>query len=217
MPKVKLVAPSAPLTADAVVVGVVQRSTGVALAGGADTVDAALGKSLAGALDAVGAKGKADEVVKIPTLGRAGFPLVVATGLGADPDDEAVRRGVGAALRQLGGKRTVHIAIDGSVRAIAEGAALGGYTFTRYKSQNGTKPVATVTVPGGAGKEAKADVRRAAAVTDAPSSVAVSARSSASAPAPPGRPGWCGSRTGHARPPPRSPWWARASRSTPAD
>src|SRR3954447_22759746 len=126
MPKVKLVAPSASLSADAVVVGVVQRGEGVALAAGATRVDDALGKLLASALKAVGAKGKADEVVKIPTLGQAPFPLVVATGLGTDPDDEALRRGVGAALRQLGGKRTVHIAIEGSVRAIAEGAALGG-------------------------------------------------------------------------------------------
>jgi leucyl aminopeptidase len=167
MPKVKLVAPTAPLSADAVVVGVVQRGKGVVLAPGADVVDDALGTTLAGALDAVGAKGKADEVVKIPTLGQAGFPLVVATGLGADPDDEAIRRGVGAALRQLSGKRTVHIAIDGSVHAIAEGAALGGYAFTRYKSENGAKPVATVTVPAGTNKEAKADLKRAAAVTDA--------------------------------------------------
>jgi leucyl aminopeptidase len=167
MPKVKLVAPSASITADAVVVGVSQRGDGIALAAGADGVDDVLGNVLADALATVGAKGKPDEVVKIPTLGRAGFPLVVGTGLGADPNDEAVRRGVGAALRSLGGKRTVHIAIDAPVRAIAEGAALGGYTFTQYKSSPGSKPVATVTVPGGTSKQAKADLKHAAAVADA--------------------------------------------------
>jgi leucyl aminopeptidase len=167
MPKVRLVTPSASLSADAIVVGVVQRGEGVALAAGADRVDDALGNKLASALEAVGAKGKADEVVKIPTLGQAPFPLVVATGLGTDHDDEALRRGVGAALRQLGGKRTVHIAIEGSVRAIAEGAALGGYAYTEYKSANGTKPVATVTVPGGTSAAAKADLKHAVAVTDA--------------------------------------------------
>lgn len=167
MPKVKLVAPSAAISADAVVVGVRQNGTGIGLAPGADAVDTALGSSLTDALTAVGAKGKPDEVIKIPTLGRAAFPLVVATGLGADPDDEALRRGVGAALRQLGGKRTVHVAIDGSVRAIAEGAALGGYTFTRYKSDPGAKPVATVSVAGGTDKQARAELKHAAAVTDA--------------------------------------------------
>jgi leucyl aminopeptidase len=167
MPKVKLVAPSAAISADAVVIGVQPRGKGIAIAAGGDAVDAALGNTLTEALNIVNAKGKPDEVIKIPTLGRAGFPLVVATGLGADPDDEAVRRGVGAALRQLTGKRTVHVAIDAPVRAIAEGAALGGYLFTRYKSDQGAKPVATVSVPSGTTKDAKAELRHATAVTDA--------------------------------------------------
>ena len=55
MPKVRLVTPSASLSADAIVVGVVQRGEGVALAAGADRVDDALGNKLASALEAVGA------------------------------------------------------------------------------------------------------------------------------------------------------------------
>jgi leucyl aminopeptidase len=166
MPKISLVAPSAALTADAVVIGVVQGGSGPELAPGAAPVDEALGGALQGALAAAGATGKTDEVTKIPTLGLAKFPLVVAAGVGAQPDDEALRRGVGAALRQLGGKRAVHIAIDGPVGALAEGAALGAYCFTEYKSTPPPTMLRTVTIAGATDKAAKDELKRAGAVTD---------------------------------------------------
>ncbi|HEY2271747.1 MAG TPA: leucyl aminopeptidase [Jatrophihabitantaceae bacterium] len=167
MPKVSLLAPSAALSADAVVVGVLKTPDGPRLAPGAKPVDDALGGTLAGALGAAGATGGVDEIIKIPTLGLAKFPLVVATGLGPDGDAEALRRGVGAALRGLTGKRTVHIAIDGPVGALAEGAALGAYSFTSYKSQPEAAKLRTVTVAAAEDKQAKADLKRAAALTDA--------------------------------------------------
>jgi leucyl aminopeptidase len=167
MPKISLVAPSAALTADAVVVGVVQREDGPQLAAGGAVVDEALNGTLADALAAAGATGKPDEVVKIPTLGLAKFPLVVATGVGRDPGDEALRRGVGAALRQLGGKRTVHIALDGPAGVLAEGAALGWYSFTAYKSTQPPTTLRTVTISGETDKAAKAELKRANAITDA--------------------------------------------------
>ncbi|HEY8300484.1 MAG TPA: leucyl aminopeptidase [Jatrophihabitans sp.] len=168
MPKLSLVAPSTTLTADAVVIGVVQGAKGPELAAGAEVVDDALGDvSLLEALDAAGAKGKPDEVTKIPTLGLAKFPLVVATGLGTVVDDEAVRRAVGAALRGLGGKRTVHIAIDASVSALAEGAALGAYSFTEYKSTPPPTRLRTVTIAATNEKQDRDELRRAIAVSDA--------------------------------------------------
>ena len=120
---------------DAVVVARRRRArTGRALAPGAEPVDEALGGAARGAATA-GATGRPDEVVKIPTLGLAPFPLVVGPASGADAADaEAVRRGVGAALRGLSGKRRVHVAIDAPVAALAEGAQLGAYAFTAYKS-----------------------------------------------------------------------------------
>jgi leucyl aminopeptidase len=167
MPRISLVAPSVPANADAVVVAVIEHDRGPQLAPGADVVDQAVGATLSGALQAAGATGKPDEVTKIPTLGLAKFPLVVATGVGRDPDDEAYRRGVGAALRQLTGKRTVHIAIDASPAALAEGAALGAYAFTGYKSDAKPAALRTVSVAGATDKPAKDTVRRAAALTDA--------------------------------------------------
>ncbi len=85
MASVSLVDPSAPLSADAVVVGVLAGPDGIALAPGAKPVDAALGRQLVAALKAAGAAGKSDEVTKIPTLGLAPFPLVVGTGLASAP------------------------------------------------------------------------------------------------------------------------------------
>ena len=82
--------------ADAVVVGVYATETakgvkGVALAPGAETVDAAYGGSLAKALDLLGAAGKDGELTRVPAQGDVKAPLIVAVGLGAKP-------GKGAAL-----------------------------------------------------------------------------------------------------------------------
>ncbi|HZZ96407.1 MAG TPA: leucyl aminopeptidase [Jatrophihabitantaceae bacterium] len=167
MPKISLVASSAALTADAIVVGVVQGADGPRLAAGSAPVDKALGGTLNGALKAVGATGKPDEVTKIPTLGLAEFPLVVATGVGPSPDAEAFRRGVGAALRKLSGVRTVHMAIDGPPGALAEGAALGAYAFTEYKSAPDAIKLRTVTIGADGDRQAKQELKHAVAVTDA--------------------------------------------------
>jgi leucyl aminopeptidase len=166
MPTVSLVAPDSALRVDAVVVGVHGTKGGVRLAPGADRVDEALGGRLAKALEAVGAKGKPDEVTKIPTLGLAGFPLVVATGLGAEADDpEAARRAVGAAIRGLNGARRVHVAIDAPVGALAEGAVLGAYRFIDYKSNPAKSALRSVTLPGTSAD--RAELRRALTVAEA--------------------------------------------------
>jgi leucyl aminopeptidase len=168
MPSVSLADPSTSISADAVVVGVIAGSDGPQLAPGAKPVDAALGHRLAAALKAAGASGKPDEVTKIPTLGLAPFPLVVATGLGPDGSDtEQVRRGVGAALRTLTDRKHVHIAIDAPIDATAEGALLGSYAFTTYKS-SATKPVLRkITIAAQSGAAATAALRRARIVAEA--------------------------------------------------
>jgi leucyl aminopeptidase len=134
---------------------------------GAEPVDAALGGRLLEALRTAGATGKPDEVTRIPTLGLAPFPLVVATGVGAEPGPEQVRRAVGAALRTLTGKRSVHIAVDSEVGAVAEGARLGSYAFTTYKSAAPKSALRTVTIAGATDREAKADLKRADIVAEA--------------------------------------------------
>jgi leucyl aminopeptidase len=166
MPSVSLVSPTSAIRTDAVVVGVRSSKGGARLARGAERVDEAMGGRLAPALDALGAKGKADEIHKIPTLGLADFPLVVAAGLGETPDEpEAARRAVGAAIRGLGTARRVHVAIDAPVGALAEGALLGAYRFTEYKSDPPKDVLRTVSIPGPSSE--RAELRRAVAVASA--------------------------------------------------
>jgi len=143
MATVHLVDHPTALAADVLVVGTLAAERGAVLAPGAEQVDAALDGALAGALTALEATGRVDEVLRIPTLGRAGVPLVIATGLGhGSPealDAEAIRRGVGAALRSVDRARRVAVAIgtgtDPALAAAAsDGALLGSYRFTRFKS-----------------------------------------------------------------------------------
>jgi leucyl aminopeptidase len=152
MPSVSFSA-ALPEGTDAVVVGVI---SGPRLAPGAEAVDATLGGRLLEAIEAVGGSGRPDEVVKIPTLGLAPFPLVVATGLGdgrTGDRAEAARRAVGAAARALNATARVHIALDAPAAAVVEGALLGGYTFTQYKSAKPKGRTRAVTVAAGSRSE----------------------------------------------------------------
>ena len=166
MPSVSVVSPSASIRADAVVVGVHSSKDGGQLASGAEPVDAAMDGRLTAAVEALRLKGKPDEVAKIPTLGLADFPLVIATGLGAEPADaEAARRAAGAAIRALTASRRVHIAIDASVAALAEGALLGAYAFTAYKSAPAKEALRTIAIA--AGTASRTELRRATTIADA--------------------------------------------------
>jgi leucyl aminopeptidase len=172
-----LVSNSAPLAADVLVVATVSTDQGIALSAGAEVVGQLSG-SLVHALRAVEASGRTDEVIKIPTLGQADVALVVATGLGKGDEHrlepEAVRRGVGAALRSLNGAKRVAVAIgDGDdpaiVEAIADGASLGGYRFTKFKST--AKPAALrrvdIAVSRPTASELRLSLKRSAIVTTA--------------------------------------------------
>ena len=111
-------------------------------AAGAEAVDAAFDGGLADLLHTLGATGKAEQVVKMPARGALGAPLLVAVGLGAQPepgaapDPDLVRRGAGAAARSLAG--TAHVvstlsAVDAD--AAVQGAVLGGYVFDAFRSK----------------------------------------------------------------------------------
>jgi len=171
MPTVSLVS-AASLDKDAaVVIGV---HPGPEPAAGSAPVDDALGGRLLAALGALGATGKPDEVLKIATLGQAPFPVVVATGLGPNGGalgSEQVRRGIGAALRSLPDATHAHIAMgDASTAGAAvEGALLGAYTYTRYKSQPKSSALRrlTVGVTDPRDRDARAATRRAQIVADA--------------------------------------------------
>jgi leucyl aminopeptidase len=175
------------VAADAVIVGLIQGPDGPVLAPGAQDADEALGGTLTATAAALGATGKQDEITKIPTGGRLTAPLIVAVGLGvpgaanvagaaaggADgvPGAEALRRGAGASLRTLAASKAGSVALAlpaadaAQAEAVALGALLGRYTFTRYRAgQNGSGPTVTLitSAPGADQAAARAEVLAAA-------------------------------------------------------
>ncbi|MGR7028067.1 leucyl aminopeptidase [Geodermatophilus sp. URMC 62] len=169
--------------ADAVVVGIGKGTSALLPTPGAEAVDRLLGGRLLPALADLGARGGQDEVTRVSTLGQGPFPVVAAVGLGApEPTGgysaEAVRRAAGAASRALSGRSsvvTLLAAVGGTpdaerLHAVGEGALLGAYEFTAYKSDlPGDRPTPprefTVVVPDAG--TAKAPLARVRAVADA--------------------------------------------------
>jgi leucyl aminopeptidase len=160
-------------TVDALVVGTISGEGGPRLLPGNEDVDAAFDGALTDLLAMLGARGKADEVIKVPTRGAIGAPLLVATGLGkvdGQPTAEQVRRAAGAASRALSGtSRAVTTLSRIDLAAAAEGTALGSYAFTAYRSQNGTEPLEEMdlAVPSARDAQARGDLARAIAITEA--------------------------------------------------
>jgi leucyl aminopeptidase len=137
---------------DAVIVGVAKSGDSVDVAPGGEDVASALGRSFASTLKSLGVKGSAGEVTKLPGGGATKAPVVVLVGLGegSDVDQEKLRRAVGSAVRDLKDVGSVAVALPADslerLRAIAEGVLLGGYSFTRYLSENNAKPPGEVVV-----------------------------------------------------------------------
>ena len=133
--------------ADALIIGVTQTADGPVPAPGSADVDAALGGTLAATLTALGATGKQDEITRIAAGGTLAAPLLVAVGLGM-PDQggergrrESLRRAAGTAVRALstaGSTGSIAVALPAedaaAVEAVALGALLGRYAFSRYRS-----------------------------------------------------------------------------------
>ncbi|HWG98442.1 MAG TPA: leucyl aminopeptidase [Pilimelia sp.] len=176
----------AELAVDAVVIGLhSQQDGGLLLAPGAESIAAAFDGRLTETLRLLGAVGAAGELTKLATLGTITAPVLAAVGLGpepvgAAPEPEALRRAAGVAVRALAGAGRVALALplpDDSdaataLRAVAEGALLGGYRFAGYKTrpQPGRRdPVRAVAVhvPDVKDRAAKAELGRAVTVAAA--------------------------------------------------
>ena len=136
--------------ADALVIGVFQGPDGPVPTPGTDEID------VMGALTALGATGKPEEMAKVPTAGRLAAPVIVAVGLGPEPrgtsqgDEERqaylerLRRAAGAATRELtsgplsGRARRIAIALPAGqpdeAEAVGLGALLGSYAFRKYRT-----------------------------------------------------------------------------------
>ncbi|MEO9325257.1 leucyl aminopeptidase [Nocardioides sp. C4-1] len=123
--------------ADVVVAGVLAGGSQPRLAEAAADVAAAYGRRFAPMLASLGVTGRAGEVVKVPTSKTIGSPVLVLVGLGTEATPEACRRAAGAAARGVANATSVALALPADtpelVRAVTEGYALGGYTFTAYK------------------------------------------------------------------------------------
>ncbi|MFG1695880.1 leucyl aminopeptidase [Nonomuraea sp. NPDC049309] len=142
---------------DALIVGFRSGQDGPVPAVGAQALGSAFGGKLAASLDAVGFTGKAGELAKLPTFGSITAPLLVAVGLGDSPDLEALRRAAGAGARSVAGQSKAALALPADTaeeaEAVALGALLGAYTFSRYRTDGDQKaPVAELTVLSGQGE-----------------------------------------------------------------
>ncbi|MFE8014877.1 leucyl aminopeptidase [Streptomyces antibioticus] len=171
------------LRADAIVIGVAKGPKGPVVAPGAEAVDQAYDGRLAGVLETLGASGTEGEVTKLPAPAGFKAPLVLAVGLGAEPekdasfDAEALRRAAGVAARTLTGSKKAAFALPltdaADLGAVAEGVVLGAYSFDAYKesakdakARNGKAPLAEAALLGGKPRDAahKAALARAVAV-----------------------------------------------------
>jgi leucyl aminopeptidase len=135
--------------ADALLIGVAVGPDGPVLVPGAADLDKAFKKKLVAALHTLGATGKANETTKLATLGATTSPQLMAVGLGpvvgkgGSYDHETLRRAAGTAMRALAGTKRVATSLalanggrPEDVRAVTEGAALGGYVFDRYRTES---------------------------------------------------------------------------------
>ncbi|MEH1057833.1 leucyl aminopeptidase [Micromonospora sp. CPCC 206171] len=185
----------AELAVDAIVIGVHSQTgeqdatSGLAgtllLASGAESIAAAFDGKLTETLALLGATGAPGEVTKLATLGTVTAPIVAAVGLGPEPTGaapapETLRRAAGAVVRALAGAPRVALSMPlpddadapAALRAVAEGALLGGYRFAGYKTKpqpTRRTPVAEVliSVPDAGDGTARGEIDRATAVAGA--------------------------------------------------
>jgi leucyl aminopeptidase len=138
--------------ADVVVIGVVQTPKGLTAAPGGEGVATAYGRKFAPLLSTIGFSARAGEVAKVPTAGMIKSPLLILVGLGpaGAVDAAAVRRAAGVALRTVSNAASVTLALPAAdeqqVRAVVEGAMLGAYSFTTFKSDSTSQAPGEVVV-----------------------------------------------------------------------
>jgi leucyl aminopeptidase len=147
MVKVKL---TTTIDSDVLVVGLGTVNKKLQIQSGAAQIDS---NALLLSLNAMAATGKVDEVIKLP--GKT-TKLIVFTGIGkieSTFNPEVLRRAAGAAARALAGNKSATFALPHKsvveIAAIAEGAALGSYSFTQFLGSSKDEqrdPLATVNI-----------------------------------------------------------------------
>lgn len=131
MPKLRILNGTA--KSDALVVGLAQRENGeLEIVSNLKLAE----REILQTLQDMGASGKADEIIKLPGTATK---ILVFTGLGkrqAKYPSETIRRASGIAAQNLHGLKSAIFSINNDARAIAEGAALGSYTFTEFRGHS---------------------------------------------------------------------------------
>jgi len=123
------------IEADVLVLGVRKTDDGPLLVTSVSTSEL---DSLQASLVAIGATGAQDELRRLPSsVGSTASIALIGLG-GGEPTPENLRYAAGSAARQLRGMKSIVFALpaesDDAVFAILEGAAIGAYSYTRYRS-----------------------------------------------------------------------------------
>ncbi len=133
----------------------------------------------AAALDVLGFTGEKDQVVAFPSNGAAKAGLVIAVALPDEPDAEDLRRAAARGVRAAKKISSIAVALNPTgveeVEAIAEGIALGAYSYDAYKSKKKGKgakkdpKLTTATILSAFARQSLATkaVERAATVSEA--------------------------------------------------
>jgi leucyl aminopeptidase len=165
--------------ADALVVGTCKTRDGVALV--ADQLPADLTREIEALAPGLKITGARDDVHVLPAGPGLHTSLLVLSGLGERENDgtflpETLRRAAGAAIRALAGSTSAVVALpaatEGDLAAIVEGALLGAYAHTSYRTGDDVaklRPVATIEIVTSFARSAraKAAVARAQVLADA--------------------------------------------------
>jgi leucyl aminopeptidase len=137
------------IEADVLVLGVRKTDVGPVLV---TSIPAGEVESVQASLAAIGATGAQDELRRLPaTFGLAASIALIGVGSGV-PTQESLRYAAGSATRQLRGVKSIAFALpaesDDAVFAILEGAAIGAYGYTQYRSsvEASTLPATEVIV-----------------------------------------------------------------------
>ncbi|GAB6938754.1 leucyl aminopeptidase [Isoptericola variabilis] len=134
------------LKVDALVVGTCSTSDGVAVV--ADQLPESFVRQIETLAPRLGVTGARDEVRRVPAGDGVSADVVVLAGLGERASDgtfphEVLRSAAGAATRELAGTDTVALALpavdEDELGAVVEGALLGAYSYTRYRTGKDTK------------------------------------------------------------------------------
>ena len=100
-------------------------------------------------LGKLGAKGKAEELTRVPAPDSVNADFMLAVGLGEAEqlDDDLLRRASAVAARALAGVETAATTLAPfGLTAVIEGSVLGSYQYTGWKSENDKKPVTNIVV-----------------------------------------------------------------------